>query len=119
MNVYRGDVFYTDLGDGVGSEQKNKRPCVIIQNNIGNTYSPTVIIACMTTSKSKRNLPTHVYVAREDTKSYNDYFFDSTVLCEQVRTIDKTRLIHKIATVSDEKMEEVSRALKVSFDILF
>lgn len=116
MNISRGDIFYVNLGDGVGSEQKNKRPCVIIQNNIGNTYSPTTIIACITSSRLKKKLPTHVYVNAQDTKNCNG-FFGGIILCEQIRTIDKTRLISKVAEIKEDKMKEINKALKISFDI--
>lgn len=114
MKVRRGEVYYVDLGVGVGSEQNGERPCLIIQNDVGNTYSPTTIIVCLTTRPTKAKLPTHVYINRSDTTERKARFTDSLVLCEQTRTIDKKRLREKIAIVSEEAMLRVDKALEIS-----
>lgn len=105
----RGQVYYADLRPVVGSEQGGIRPCLIIQNNIGNTHSPTVVIAMMTTQR-KNNLPTHVSVSSED------YCLDinTTILLEQLRTIDKSRLRDFVGRLSDNTMRRVDEALRVS-----
>lgn len=107
MNILRGDVWLAELSNGIGSEQAGKRPVLIIQNNIGNRFSPTVIVACVT-SKPKTNLPTHVDV------NLKDY---STVMLEQIRTIDKRRLIRYTETLSTEDMRKVDDALLVSIGV--
>lgn len=105
----RGQVYYADLGKGIGSEQAGFRPCVIIQNDIGNTYSPTVIVATMTT-QSKANIPTHIAVSPED------YCLDinTTILLEQIRTIDKSRISSFVGRLSDSTMQKVDEALHIS-----
>lgn len=105
----RGQVYYADLRPVVGSEQGGIRPCLIIQNNIGNTYSPTVIIATMTTHR-KNGLPTHVSVSSED------YCLDinTTILLEQIRTIDKCRLRDFVGRLSDGTMQRVDEAIHIS-----
>lgn len=108
----RGEIWVAHMGAGFGSEQAGKRPVLIIQNDIGNQYSPTVIVAAMTDS-DKRYMPTHVNVdVREGMLK------PSTILLEQIRTIDKKRLEKKLATLSDERMKEVDRALKVSLGLI-
>ncbi len=105
----RGQVYYVDLRPVVGSEQGGIRPCLIIQNNTGNSHSPTVIIAAMTT-QSKNNLPTHVAVSSED------YCLDinTAILLEQIRTIDKSRLLSFVGRLSDSTMQKVDEALHIS-----
>lgn len=105
----RGQVYYADLRPVVGSEQGGIRPCLIIQNDMGNTYSPTVIVATMTTQK-KNDLPTHVRVTEKD------YCLDqnTTILAEQIKTIDKSRIKDFVGKLSDETMQKVDEALHIS-----
>lgn len=109
--VSRGQIYYADL-DGKGSEQKGLRPVLIIQNDIGNKYSPTTIIAIITTRKTKANLPTHIWLNAECGLPK-----DSMVELEQVRTIDKVRLSKFKGTVSQEVMKEVDMAIKISLGL--
>lgn len=113
MIVKRGDIFYADLSPVVGSEQGGVRPVVIVQNDIGNKYSPTTIVAAITSQLNKTKLPTHVKVRA----SGNDLPKNSVILLEQVRTIDKKRLREKIGNFADDIMREVDEALKVSLNI--
>lgn len=108
--VKRGDIYYADLSPVVGSEQGGMRPVLIIQNNIGNHYSPTVIVAAITTKIQKGKMPTHVEIA--STKEGLEK--DSVVLLEQIRTIDKLRLKDKVTQVDASIMELVDEALAVS-----
>lgn len=112
MNVICGDVIYADLGPVVGSEQDGIRPVVVLQNDIGNKYSPTIIIAPMTTKK-KAKLPTHIYIPR----NYSNLLKDSTVLVEQLRTIDKLRIIKKVGHLPSFYIEKIKKAIKVNFSI--
>ncbi len=105
--VKRGDIFYADLSPVVGSEQGGIRPVIIIQNDIGNRYSPTVIVAAITSQINKAKLPTHVEISSED----------SVVLLEQVRTLDKRRLKEKIGHMTDDDMDKVDVALMISLDL--
>lgn len=114
MNIKRGDIFYADLSPVVGSEQAGVRPVLIIQNNIGNKYSPTVIVLAITT-KIKTNIPTHVPIKAGNFGLEKD----SIILVEQVRTLDKVRLKEKIGTLDNVTMEKVKEALKVSLSIRF
>lgn len=112
--VKRGDIFYADLSPVIGSEQGGVRPVLIIQNDVGNRYSPTVIVAAITSQINKAKLPTHVEICCEDyglTK-------DSVILLEQVRTIDKRRLKEKIGHISDELMKKVDDALLISLGLI-
>ncbi|MFR8104073.1 MAG: type II toxin-antitoxin system PemK/MazF family toxin [Clostridia bacterium] len=114
MIVKRGDMFYADLSPVVGSEQGGIRPVLIIQNDMGNKYSPTVIAAAITSQKSKSKLPTHIEVNSEE----SGLKADSIVLAEQIRTIDKSRLREKIGHIEDnEVMEKINSALGVSFGL--
>lgn len=108
--VKRGDIFYADLSPVVGSEQGGIRPVIIIQNDIGNKYSPTVIISAITSQINKAKLPTHVEISSEEYGLNKD----SVVLLEQIRTLDKRRLKEKIGHMSDNDMEKVDQALLVS-----
>lgn len=108
--VKRGDIFYADLSPVVGSEQGGIRPVIVIQNNIGNKYSPTVIIAAITSQINKAKLPTHVEISSEDYGLNKD----SVVLLEQIRTLDKRRLKEKIGHMIDEDMKKVDTAILVS-----
>lgn len=108
----RGDVYYADLSPVVGSEQGGIRPVLILQNNIGNKYSPTVIVAAITSKIGKSKVPTHVAIGKEKGLTEN-----SVALLEQLRTIDKQRLTDKITHLSTDLMKEVDIALRVSLAI--
>ena len=108
--VKRGDIFYADLSPVVGSEQGGVRPVIILQNDVGNKYSPTVIVAAITSQINKAKLPTHVEISSE-AYGLNK---DSVVLLEQIRTLDKRRLKEKIGHMTDVDMEKVDGALLVS-----
>lgn len=110
--VKRGDIYYADLSPVVGSEQGGTRPVLIVQNNIGNRHSPTVIIAVLT-SKAKRKLPTHININSGE----GNITMDSTVLLEQLRTIDKYRLQKYVGSVSQNIMDQVDRAMLVSLGL--
>ena len=114
MTIKRGDVFFADLSPVVGSEQGGQRPVLVVQNDVGNKYSPTVIVAAITAKIDKAKLPTHVEIHKEDVGLIKD----SVVLMEQIRTIDKKRLIQKLGTLSPELMEKVDVALLVSLGLL-
>ncbi|ABZ84279.1 PemK family transcriptional regulator [Heliobacterium undosum] len=114
MAIRRGEVYYAELNPVVGSEQGGTRPVLIIQNDIGNQYSPTTIVAAITSQISKAKLPTHVEVPAR--RSGLDR--DSVVLLEQIRTIDKTRLREKIGMLDDEMMDKVARALEISLGLV-
>ena len=114
MNVKRGDVFFADLSPVVGSEQGGTRPVLVIQNDIGNRFSPTVIIVAITSQIQKAKLPTHVEI---DAKKYG-FERDSVILLEQLRTIDKSRLTDKITQLDDVLMEEVDEALEISLGLV-
>lgn len=113
MNVKRGDIFYADLSPVVGSEQGGVRPVLIIQNNIGNKYSPTVIVAAITSQINKNKMPTHVEI---NAAKYG-LAKDSMVLLEQVRTLDKKRLREKIGSADYCVMKKVDFALEISFGL--
>lgn len=109
----RGDVYYADLSPVVGSEQGGIRPVLILQNNVGNKYSPTVIVAAITSKIDKSKVPTHVFIGND--KDLTDH---SVALLEQIRTIDKQRLTDKITHLSNEMMEEVDFALRISLGLI-
>ncbi len=114
MVIKRGDMFYADLSPVVGSEQGGIRPVIIIQNDIGNKHSPTVIAAAITSQTGKNKLPTHIEIGSQN----NGLKADSIVLTEQIRTIDKSRLKEKIGHIDDEVvMEKINNALGVSFGL--
>ena len=113
MIIRRGDIFYADLRPVVGSEQGGIRPVLIIQNDIGNKPSPTVICAAITSRMNKAKLPTHVEL---DTRRC-DMIKDSVILLEQLRTIDKQRLKEKICHIDEELQEKVDYALKISLEL--
>ena len=113
MNIKRGEIYYADLSPVVGSEQGGVRPVLIIQNNVGNRYSPTVIAAAITSQRDKTKLPTHISVEASDCGLAKD----SIVLLEQVRTIDKQRLKEKMGTLDGASMGMVDNALSVSFGL--
>lgn len=111
-DIKRGQIYYADLSPTVGSEQGGIRPVLIIQNNIGNKYSPTVIIAIITTRKTKAKLPTHIWLSVADGFKAN-----SMVELEQLRTIDKSRLKKYIGEVQEGEQKLIDEALKISLAI--
>ena len=113
IQIRRGDVFYADLNPAIGSEQGGIRPVLVIQNNLGNQFSPTVLIAPITSKVSKKaNLPTHC-------KIESDFLeFDSMVLLEQIRTIDKTRLGKHLGRVEVKQMNSLGKAIKISTGLI-
>lgn len=113
MQIKRGDIFYADLSPVLGSEQGGIRPVLIIQNDVGNRHSPTVICAAITSRMNKAKLPTHVEV---DASRYQ-LVKNSVVLLEQIRTIDKKRLRDFICHVDRELMVEVESALRISMEL--
>ena len=113
MTVRRGDIYYADLSPVVGSEQGGVRPVLIVQNDVGNKFSPTVIAGAITSQRDKTNLPTHIEVDARDCGLAKD----SIVLLEQVRTIDKRRLREKMGALDDGSMGKVNEALSVSFGL--
>ncbi|MDO5690215.1 MAG: type II toxin-antitoxin system PemK/MazF family toxin [Tissierellia bacterium] len=113
MRVKRGDLFYADLSPVVGSEQGGVRPVLIIQNDVGNKYSPTVIIAAITSQVGKAKLPTHVQSMSTSTGLPKN----SVILLEQIRTVDKKRLREKIGVLDERTMRQVDEALRVSIHV--
>lgn len=113
MVIRRGDVYYADLRPVVGSEQGGIRPVLIIQNDIGNKHSPTVICAAITSKMNKAKLPTHVEVSTMECNMVKD----SVILLEQLRTIDKRRLKDKICHIDGELLEQVNQALLISLEL--
>lgn len=113
--VKRGDIFYAELNPVVGSEQGGIRPVLVIQNDIGNQYSSTTIIAAITSQIFKAKLPTHVEISAEESGLAKN----SVVLTEQVRTIDKRRLKDKISNIDKSLMEKVNKALEISMGLVF
>ncbi|MFR2719605.1 MAG: type II toxin-antitoxin system PemK/MazF family toxin [Ruminococcus sp.] len=113
MNIRRGDIFYADLRPVIGSEQGGIRPVLIIQNDVGNRHSPTVICAAITSKMNKAKLPTHIEI---DASSY-DIVRDSGILLEQLRTIDKQRLKDKVCHLDERILSQVNRALKISLEL--
>lgn len=114
MIIRRGDVFYADLSPVIGSEQGGVRPVLIIQNDIGNKYSPTVIVAAITSQINKAKLPTHVEISGAEIGLSKD----SVILLEQVRTIDKKRLREKIGHLENDIMEKVNEAIQISMGLI-
>ncbi len=108
--IRRGEIYYADLSPVVGSEQGGVRPVLILQNDIGNKYSPTVIVSAITSQLGKAKLPTHIELPAD---RYN-LPKNSVALLEQIRTLDKRRLQEKVTTLSAEKMREVNKALLIS-----
>ena len=108
--IHRGEIYYADLNPVVGSEQGGIRPVLILENEVGNWFSPTVIVAAMTAKGGKAHLPTHVPVGTD-----SGLRRPSLVLAEQVRTIDKSRLLERVGMLPPEKQEQVDRALRISF----
>lgn len=110
-NIVKGAIFYADLDPIIGSEQNGIRPVVIIQNELGNKHSPTVLVAPISTKKDKI-LPTHILV-----KQFDKIRHDSIVLLEQIRVLDKSRLKGYLGILDSETMEQVNDAIKISFEL--
>lgn len=113
MTIKRGDIYYADLSPVIGSEQGGVRPVLIVQNDVGNRYSPTVIAAAITSQRDKTNLPTHIRVDAGGCGLEKD----SIVLLEQIRTIDKQRLKERMGSLDITSMDKVDKALSVSFGL--
>lgn len=113
MTIRRGDVYYADLRPVVGSEQGGIRPVLIIQNDVGNRHSPTVIVAAITSQINKSKLPTHVELSARRYEMVKD----SVILLEQLRTIDKRRLKERVCHLDGEILMKVDRALKISLEL--
>ncbi|MGE5558873.1 MAG: type II toxin-antitoxin system PemK/MazF family toxin [Bacillota bacterium] len=113
MNVNRGDIFYASLNPVVGSEQGGLRPVLVLQNDIGNTYSPTTIVAAITSQIKKGKLPTHVELSAQRYGLEKD----SVILLEQIRTVDKQRLREKITRLDEKTMMKVNMALIISLGL--
>lgn len=113
-SVKRGEIYYADLSPVVGSEQGGVRPVLIVQNDTGNRYSPTVIAAAITSQTGKARLPTHIELPVVQSCGLSK---DSVVLLEQVRTLDKRRLRERMGRVDDEIMEKIDTAIAVSFGL--
>ena len=112
-SYYRGELYYADLGKGIGSEQEGYRPVVIIQNNMGNKFSPTVIVAPVTTNhEAKAKLPTHCDIGSESGLDTS-----SVILMEQLRTIDKKRLGHYVGRLNRTQLRQLNQALAISIDL--
>jgi len=111
--VKRGDIYYADLSPVIGSEQGGIRPVLVVQNDVGNKYSPTIIAAAITSQINKAKMPTHIEISAEEYGLNKD----SVVLLEQIRTIDKKRLKEKIGQLDDALMEQVDSALTISFGL--
>lgn len=114
MLIKRGDIFYADLSPVIGSEQGGVRPVLVVQNDIGNRYSPTIIIVAITSQINKAKLPTHVEIKSSDYGLPKD----SVLLLEQIRTIDKRRLEEKIGHVNEDIMGKVNEALLISLGLI-
>lgn len=113
MTVKRGEIYYADLSPVVGSEQGGIRPVLIVQNDVGNKFSPTVIAAAITSQKEKSRLPTHIQLPSTNCGLSRD----SVVLLEQIRTIDKKRLKEKMGQLDAGSMNDINRALSISFGL--
>ena len=114
MTVKRGDLYYADLSPVVGSEQGGIRPVLVVQNDVGNKYSPTVIVAAITSQINKAKLPTHIEICGE---KYG-LLKDSVILFEQIRTIDKKRLKENTGHISEDLYPYVDEALKISLGLV-
>lgn len=113
MAIQRGDIYYADLTPVVGSEQGGIRPVVIIQNNAGNRYSPTVIVAAITSRLNKHRLPTHIWIGND----FPGLYRNSMVLLEQVRTIDRSRLQEYIGSLNQGQIMRMNRAISISLGL--
>jgi len=114
VNIKRGDIYYADLSPVVGSEQGGLRPVLIVQNDIGNRYSPTVIAAAITSKLGKNKLPTHIDIYASEVGLAKD----SVILLEQIRTLDKRRLREKMGHLNESVMARVNDAIQVSFGLV-
>lgn len=113
MSIKKGDLYFADLSPVMGSEQGGVRPVLVVQNDVGNKFSPTIIVAAVTSKRNKADLPPHVEIAAEE----NGLTKNSVVLLEQLRTIDKRRLKERIGTIDKTRLPEVNEALSVSLGI--
>ena len=113
MSIKRGEIYYADLSPVIGSEQGGVRPVLIVQNDVGNKFSPTVIAAAITSQRFKTNLPTHIKINANGCGLAKD----SIVLLEQVRTLDKRRLKEKMGSVDQSYMNEINNAISISFGL--
>ena len=113
MNIRRGDIYYADLSPVFGSEQGGTRPVLIVQNDVGNRFSPTVIAAAITSQKDNANLPTHIQVDSVGSVLSKD----SIVLLEQIRTLDKQRLREHMGRLDEPSMDRINHALQISFGL--
>ena len=111
-DIRKGNIYYANLDPVIGSEQDGKRPVVVVQNNVANKHSPTIIIAPITTVIKKIYLPTHIIIYKNDFLKKN-----STILVEQVRVIDKTRLLTYLGKLTDDQIRKLDKALINAFDI--
>ena len=111
--IRRGDIYYADLSPVVGSEQGGIRPVLVIQNNVGNKHSPTIICAAITSKMNKAKLPTHIEISTRDYKIVKN----SVILLEQIRTIDKQRLKEYVCHIDVTMMQKVDRAIRVSLEL--
>ena len=114
MIVKRGDIFYADLSPVIGSEQGGVRPVLVVQNDVGNKHSPTVICAAITSKLEKAKLPTHITIS----SNMYDMEKDSVILLEQLRTIDKKRLKDKVCHLGEDIMDQVNNALEISLSLV-
>jgi len=114
VDVKRGYIFFADLSPVVGSEQGGFRPVLVVQNDMGNKYSPTVVVAAITSQITKAKLPTHVEMEAKDYGLEKD----SVILLEQIRTIDKQRLQNKLTELDEKIMQKVNQALKISLGLI-
>lgn len=112
MEIHKGDIVFADLGETIGSEQSGIRPVIVIQNDVGNKFSPTVIVAPLTSKIKKQTMPTHVEIGERF--GLTDY---SIALLEQVRTIDRKRILDYVGTIDSKTMKQVNTALRVSLDL--
>ena len=113
LNIKRGDIYYADLSPVVGSEQGGVRPVLIVQNNVGNRFSPTVIAAAITSKHDKAKLPTHIEIGGKG----GGLSRDSVVLLEQIRTLDKRRLRERMGKLDSNSMNQINSALTISFGL--
>ena len=113
MQVKRGDIYYADLSPVIGSEQGGVRPVLVIQNDVGNKHSPTVICAAITSRMNKAKLPTHIEISAKKYRLVKN----SVVLLEQIRTIDKQRLKDLVCHLDEEIMNKVDEAIRISFEL--
>jgi len=114
VDVKRGYIFFADLSPVVGSEQGGFRPVLVVQNDMGNKYSPTIVVAAITSQITKAKLPTHVEMEAKDYGLEKD----SVILLEQIRTIDKQRLQNKLTELDEKIMQKVNQALKISLGLI-